>query len=329
MEASPIEKRVLALAYKNRVIPGMNLSQLYYFRKLAELQHYTKAAKELYISQPALSDAIKSLERELGVPLFKREGRNVRLTRYGREFADYVGRALRELDRGVEVMHEYTGKLSGTLKVGALYTVTGDYLPSLIEAFHEKYSAEVHFEIMQGFSNPLIQGLKDDRYDIVFAAKGFEEEPALCFEPVSVQEVVIAVNEEHPLASKDKIQLEDLVGHNVITYRRGTPVGDEMAELLAEHHIPANYEFDDEITVGGMLSAIKDDTCALVLNTIGLKPFTKVSVVPIDENEVPYDFHQVYMVYKKAEFKNLALESFIEFVMGLDSGAAFPHGREE
>lgn len=311
------------------VIFRMNLSQLYYFRKLAELQHYTKAAKELYISQPALSDAIKSLERELGVPLFKREGRNVRLTRYGREFADYVGKALCELDRGIEVMREYTGKLSGTLKVGALYTVTGDYLPALIESFHEKYSAEVHFSVMQGFSVPLVQGLKDDRYDIVFAAKGIEDEPSLCFEPVSVQQVVIAVNHEHPLAKKDRVRLEDLAGHNVVTYRRGTPVGDEMSDLLGRYNISALYEFDDEISVGGMLSAIKDDTCALVLNTVGLKPFSKVRVVPIDESEVPYDFHQVYMVYKKAEFKNLALESFIEFVMGLDFGSALPVARTE
>ncbi len=302
----------------------MNLSQLYYFRKLAELQHYTKAAKELYISQPALSDAIKSLERELGVPLFKREGRNVRLTRYGREFADYVGRALRELDRGIEVMHEYTGKLAGTLKVGALYTVTGDYLPSLIESFHEKYSTDVQFEVMQGFSVPLVQGLKEDRYDVVFAAKGKEDDPTLCFEPVSVQEVVVAVNENHPLAHKSRLKIEDLAGYPVCTYRRGTPVGDEMANLLESYHMPAHFEFDDEISVGGMLSATRSDTCAIVLNTIGLKPFSKLALIPIDEGEVPFDFHQVYMVYKKAEFKNLALESFIEFVMGLDSGAALP-----
>ena len=98
MEAVPRIGKACIGSYTtaNKVIISMNLSQLYYFRKLAELQHYTKAAKELYISQPALSDAIKSLERELGVPLFKREGRNVRLTRYGREFADYVGRALRD-----------------------------------------------------------------------------------------------------------------------------------------------------------------------------------------------------------------------------------------
>ena len=115
----------------------MNLSQLYYFRKLSELQHYTKAAKELYITQPALSDAIRSLEKELGVPLFQKEGRNVKLTRYGREFSVYVHDALRELDKGIEVMHEYVGKLSGTLSIGGLYTITGDYLPALFRAYHD------------------------------------------------------------------------------------------------------------------------------------------------------------------------------------------------
>ena len=132
----------------------MNLSQLYYFRKLSELQHYTKAAKELYITQPALSDAIRSLEKELGVPLFQKEGRNVKLTRYGREFSAYVHDALRELDKGIEIMREYTGRLSGNLSVGWLYTITGDYLPALIRAYHDNYGDGVKVEVSQNFSAP-------------------------------------------------------------------------------------------------------------------------------------------------------------------------------
>ena len=56
----------------------MNLPQLYYFRKLAEVQHYTEAAKALYITQPSLSDSIASLEKELGVSLFQKKGRNIK-----------------------------------------------------------------------------------------------------------------------------------------------------------------------------------------------------------------------------------------------------------
>ena len=65
----------------------MNLQQLYYFRKLAEVQHYTKAAKALYITQPSLSDSISSLESELSVALFQKKGRGIELTKYGQEFS--------------------------------------------------------------------------------------------------------------------------------------------------------------------------------------------------------------------------------------------------
>lgn len=291
----------------------MNLSQLYYFRKLSELQHYTKAAKELYITQPALSDAIRSLEKELGVPLFQKEGRNVKLTRYGREFSVYVHDALRELDKGIEVMHEYTGKLSGNLSVGGLYTITGDYLPALIRACHKNYGDAVKVEVSQNFSLPLIQGLKDDIYDVVFAARK-ENEPHLHFEPVVAHQLVVGVPKGSPLALKACVSLSELQGYDVHTYRAGTPIGDEVGRVLTKHGVAANQDFDDEITMGGMLSTAGQHECALLTYTLGLKPFLdRIDIVAIDEREVPRDFHHVYMVYKKEEFQNRATESFIDF----------------
>ena len=79
----------------------MNLQQLYYFRKLAEVQHYTEAAKALYITQPSLSDSIASLEHELSVSLFQKKGRGVQLTKYGQEFYQYVNQALGILEHGI------------------------------------------------------------------------------------------------------------------------------------------------------------------------------------------------------------------------------------
>lgn len=293
----------------------MNLSQLYYFRKLSELQHYTKAAKELYITQPALSDAIRSLEKELGVPLFQKEGRNVKLTRYGREFSGYVHDALRELDKGIEVMHEYTGKLSGSLSVGGLYTITGDYLPALIRAYHETYGNAVKVEVSQSFSLPLIEGLKDDAYDVVFAARK-ENESHLHFEPVVAHQLVVGVPKQSPLASRSCISLLDLQGCDIHTYRPGTPIGDEVGRVLSKYDIAAHRDFDDEITMGGMLSTADASECALLTYTVGLKPFLdRIHVIAIDEREVPRDFHHVCMVYKKEEFQNRALESFIDFAM--------------
>ena len=79
----------------------MNLSQLNYFKKLAEVLHYTRAAQELFITQPTLSGAISSLEKELGAPLFERNGRSVLLTPHGEVFYEHVCLALRAIDDGV------------------------------------------------------------------------------------------------------------------------------------------------------------------------------------------------------------------------------------
>lgn len=68
----------------------MTLDQLYYSKKLAELQHYTKAATELFISQPSLSYSIDNLEKELGASLFHKKGRNIILTNQGKEFYNYI-----------------------------------------------------------------------------------------------------------------------------------------------------------------------------------------------------------------------------------------------
>lgn len=80
----------------------MNLNQLRNFKTLAELEHYTKAAKALYISQPSLTNEIKSLEKELGYQLFTRVGRGVSLTKYGRQLYETVSESLDILDSGLK-----------------------------------------------------------------------------------------------------------------------------------------------------------------------------------------------------------------------------------
>lgn len=80
----------------------MNLNQLHYFFKIGGSRALYKAAEELKISQPSLSHAIGSLEKELGTRLFKKHGRGVVLTKYGKLFKEYVDKALYSLDTGVK-----------------------------------------------------------------------------------------------------------------------------------------------------------------------------------------------------------------------------------
>lgn len=138
----------------------MNLAHLYYFCKLAELQHYTKAAKELYITQPSLSGAISSLEAELGIALFEKSGRNVVLTKYGKEFYDTVSVALRTLDKGVAKAKEYGGGLSGTVNIGCIPTIQSDFIPQVLLAFRDLKGPAVKVNIFEAQTNEIIQRIR-------------------------------------------------------------------------------------------------------------------------------------------------------------------------
>ena len=99
----------------------MNLNHLQYFVKLAYLEHYTKAAKDLSITQPSLSHAISSLEEELGTKLFEKQGRNVSLTKYGKTFLKYVEKSLEYLQEGVDKTKALTCATSGLIDLGYIY----------------------------------------------------------------------------------------------------------------------------------------------------------------------------------------------------------------
>ena len=112
----------------------MNLYHLRYFVELAHTRHYTRAAERLCITQPSLSHAIAQLERELGVPLFEKSGRNTELTRFGEQFLGCAERTLSTLDEGVEELGR-VARGEGLVRLGLLRTLGVDYVPEVVSRF--------------------------------------------------------------------------------------------------------------------------------------------------------------------------------------------------
>lgn len=137
----------------------MNLSHLQYFRELAQVQHYTKAAHNLFISQPTLSHSIASLEDELGVKLFEKNGRTVKLTDDGALFAQYVERSLDALEDGIGELEKRKGRLSGTVRLGAIHSVRSAFLPEAVLAYRRTHGNLVELKIDQGSTKELLDYL--------------------------------------------------------------------------------------------------------------------------------------------------------------------------
>lgn len=288
----------------------MNLAHLRYFVKLAELQHYAKASKELYISQPSLTHAIKSLEAELGVPLFNRVGRGVELSEFGLKFNECVVRGLREIDRGLDFAREYTDRLSGTVRIGAIFTVQGDYLPRLMKDYRAVYGSGVEFTMCQGLTLQLLDRLEAGEFDVAFAAYA-PNRPNLRFVPAIAHELVVCVSKDHPLAKRSSCSFADLRGYEIHCYRRGAPIAEEIFDITDGLGLNLIGSYEDEISLGGALSA-NPAICGLGTLTIGLRCFPDIVTIPLVD--VPRDFHKIYLVYKHDNRYSRAVESFIEFV---------------
>ena len=112
----------------------MNLYHLRYFVTLAHLEHYTKTAEILAITQPSLSHAIASLEKELGVKLFEKEGRNVILTKCGQAFLADVEKSLEMLDSSITKL-QMTGSGEGRIDIALLRTLSTKIVPSFVKGF--------------------------------------------------------------------------------------------------------------------------------------------------------------------------------------------------
>lgn len=114
----------------------MELSQLKYFEIVAKHEHITRAAEELHIAQPSLSKAISRLEAELGVELFDRQGRNIKLNSFGRVFLKRVSKIFLELENGRQELADMSGLEQGRISLAWTSTLL---LPRVLEGFLSIY----------------------------------------------------------------------------------------------------------------------------------------------------------------------------------------------
>ena len=182
----------------------MNLFYIRYFVELAKEQQYTKAAKNLNITQPSLSHAIHQLEEELGVLLFEKTGRNTVLTRYGEEFLVYAENTIRTLDQGIRLMQK-AAHGEGVIRLGFVRPLGMDFVPGLADDYRKRLQDEmVQFSFHTGTTHELVNGLKEKQYDIIFCSRPVDES-GLSVLPVGRQDLVVITPEGHPLAEEKNV----------------------------------------------------------------------------------------------------------------------------
>ncbi|MEW6635698.1 MAG: LysR substrate-binding domain-containing protein [Actinomycetota bacterium] len=187
----------------------MNLQRLRYFVAVAEELSFTRAAERLHMAQPPLSYQIRQLEEELGVQLFYRDKRNVRLTEAGRLLLEEARGLLVHAEQTASVVRRVGHGEVGRLSVGFVPSAANRLLPPLLRAFGERFPS-VELLLREVDPDRLLSSLGDGRVDVGFLYLPLFEEAALEARAVSREPFVAALPDTHPLAEKARVTLGDL-----------------------------------------------------------------------------------------------------------------------
>jgi DNA-binding transcriptional LysR family regulator len=215
----------------------MDIRQLRYFIAVAEHLSFTEAAKHLFVAQSAVSQQIADLEKSIGVQLFIRNKRSVKLTNAGtvlfREAINLVDKS----SEAIKKTRQAELGIIGNLKIGFLGYTERNFLPDLIRQFRREYP-KVELQLDQYTHGALIDALNTGELDIGFTLSfGLENVGGLEKKNIFTETISVVMHLEHPLANKNTINIADLANeHFIILNRAESPQGFNQTLLICANN---------------------------------------------------------------------------------------------
>ena len=214
---------------------NITLRQMRVFAAVARNLSFTKAARELHLTQPAISQQVKLLEEEVGLALFEHIGRKVHLAPAGVELLRYTEQAMELLRQASESLSAMRGLKRGVLKLGAVSTAKY-FAPSLLSAFTPAYP-EVTIKFVVGNRQEIIQQLAANEIDLVIMGRPPRELETVA-EAFAKHPQVIIASPTHPLAAKRRIKLSQLATEYFLIRETGSGTRASMERVFGERGVP-------------------------------------------------------------------------------------------
>jgi DNA-binding transcriptional LysR family regulator len=237
----------------NRSKMQINLSarQLRAFLALAEQRHFTRAAAQSHLSQPAFSALIRALEDSLGQRLFERSTRHVEPTTEGREFEASARRILAEIDAALDSARGYAGRERGRVAIALLPSLAAGWLPGVLADFHARYPG-IQIEVADVLSQACIELVRDGKADLAIAATRADT-PELRAELFCSDRFHLVCRRGHPLAKQKVLKPRDLQSFPFIHLSRTSSVRQYLDAAVHPLQMNALMEVDQLATVMGMV----------------------------------------------------------------------------
>lgn len=286
----------------------MELRQLRYFLRSAELLNFTEAAHALYISQSTLSQQIKQLEDELGLLLFDRIGKRVQLTEAGKNFFDFAQQSVQHAELGRQVMQDLKGVRTGKLNIGVTYGLS-TLLTSTIVAFSQKHP-EIHINVDFGSSEDLLEQLKLGKLDFILSFLQITANNQFELQPLFESSMRLIAHPSHPISKKKKISVKELKNVPLVMPTKGFNTRYLFDKVFEKYKVKpiVKIELND---INTLLQLVETGNWCTILTIASVKDRQALKTIPIAEIDI---VRKASIIWPKERYRKTAALAFTEMI---------------
>lgn len=302
----------------------MELRHLRYFVAVAEEKNFTRASERLFIAQPPLSRQIQQLEEELGVALFEKGSRPLRLTEAGKFFYAHAQTLLSKAS-DLKSMTQRVGKIERTLSIGFVASTLYGMLPKIIRLFRTQHS-EIAMSLHEMTTTEQIIALKEGRIDVGFG-RIKQEDPNIRRILLREERLVVAVPVDHPLAANGgAVKLQDLVTERLIVFPKAPrpSFADQVLSAFAGKGLaPENIFEVRELQIAVGLVAAGEGIAIVPASVQGMRRADLNYIEIQDKNAVSPILFSSRLLDKSEELSKL-----LELIYAIYDAENIPHSKE-
>lgn len=294
----------------------MTLSELRFVVAVAKERNFRRAAEKCFVSQPALSLAIKKLEDELGILLFERSRTDVTPTPIGEQVIAQAIRAIEEVAQIKEIAKQGNNQLSGPFRLGLIYSIGPYLLPELIPILRQ-IAPDMPLDIEENLTAQLENQLKNGVIDAAILALPFDV-PGIKTLPLYDEKYVVMVPTDHPWADREQIHAEDLAEQNVLLLNSGHCYSHQVLQACPD------LSRKGQVLQGNSLETIRN----MVASNLGITVLPSsaateryvnplVKVIPFAE---PVPVRRIALAWRKSYAREMAVECLADAITQIKSG---------
>ncbi len=296
----------------------VNYQALQYFSVLAKYEHYTRAAKELHITQSALSKSIAGLESELGLPLFEKNGRNIQLTKYGRILCDYAERGMHEIDSGVCRLQEMNSPTKGSIRIAIVSYPGTDVIPDMLHGFAREYP-DIHVRIYQQDTKSIVDSLLNGTIHLAICGQLPEalNDTQLTRVKLFSHELGLIVPADSPLANKNSVEFSEIENETFIGYNDNLPITHTILDAVEPFgYVPSmrHYISDTQLIAGLVRAHLGIGIVPLMTNF----HMDGTKIIPIKH---PYIEEKFYLIWNGNRYLPATVGTFQKYALSHDWNA--------